>query len=40
MIAHSLGKVEDGKGAFTEICDIIESKFSGFLNWKLERCDR
>lgn len=38
MIAHSLSKVENGKGAFTEICDIIESKFSEFLNWKLERC--
>ncbi|CAN0203889.1 unnamed protein product, partial [Ectocarpus sp. 13 AM-2016] len=36
MIAHALGKVENGKGAFTQICDIIERQFSEYLNWKLE----
>ena len=37
MIAHALGRVEGGRGAFTEICDIIEAQFSDVLNWKLER---
>ncbi|CBJ26523.1 conserved unknown protein [Ectocarpus siliculosus] len=36
MIAHALGKVENGKGAFTQICNIIERQFSEYLNWKLE----
>lgn len=38
MIAHALTKVEDGKGGFMQICDIIEKEFSPHLNWKLERC--
>lgn len=37
MIAHALSRVEDGKGPFTQICDIIEAQFSDYLNWKLER---
>lgn len=37
MIAHALTKVEDGKGGFLQICDIIEKEFSPHLNWKLER---
>lgn len=38
MIAHALSKVSGGRGAFTEICDIIEAEFTDVLNWKLERC--
>lgn len=37
MIAHALGKVEGGRAAFNNICQIIERDFNDGLNWKLER---
>ncbi|CAN0409318.1 unnamed protein product [Discosporangium mesarthrocarpum] len=36
MIAHALGKLEEGRGSFREICEIVENDFSSILNWKLE----